>query len=673
MTEHTITFDHESAAVVTTGTLLTDAAVRAGVYITQPCGGQGRCGRCAVQVVGGADVAGGVRRRSTLRLSAEDVAAGYALACQAAIEGDAEIVVPDQDTLERTLTMDRTAVSVQVPAGYDAQRDQSVQRIPLTLPPPSMGDQRDDWSRLQTALRQEFVARQQTGIENLQISLLLLKKIGSVLRGGEWRVTVVLNAEYGIRNTEFPESARLINLLPGHIPDDAPLFGLAIDIGTTTVSVWLVDLMSGQVVAQAAEYNRQIRCGEDVISRVMYANKNKGQAELRELVLQSINTLIERVIQKVSRDQRLEIRDFDPPIPQSPNLQSPIYKATIVGNSVMMHLLLGITADSIRLSPFVTAVNYFPPLTANEMGLNIHPQAEVICLPGVASYVGADITAGVLSSGLDDTQQVTLFMDIGTNGEIVLGCRDWLATCACSAGPAFEGAGVRDGMRATRGAIEEVWIDGRTHEPTLRIIGDSKPRGLCGSGLISLLAEMFLTGVIDKGGHLNQYLASNRIRQREGGWEYVLSWADETWRGEDIAITHVDIDNLIRAKAAVYAGISVLADNVGVPLTSVERVLIGGAFGKYINVEKGIQIGLLPDMPWEQFHFLGNTAVLGAYYALLSQTAQQRINEIAGRMTYIELSADNNFYEAFTSALFLPHTDISHFPSVAEEIMNNEL
>jgi len=241
-------------------------------------------------------------------------------------------------------------------------------------------------------------------------------------------------------------------------------------------------------------------------------------------------------------------------------------------------------------------------------------------------------------------------------------------TCACSAGPAFEGGGVGDGMRATRGAIEAVWIDGRTSEPTLRIIGDDKPRGLCGSGLISLLAEMFLTGVIDKGGHLNQHLDTKRIRQRQNGPEYVVAWAAETWHGRDITITHVDIDNLIRAKAAIYGGMSVLAESVGVPLEMVEQVLVGGSFGKYINVEKGIQIGLLPDVPWENFNFLGNTAVLGAYYALLSQTACQRIREIADRMTYIELSADNSFYEAFTSALFLPHTDRSLFPTVFEQL-----
>ena len=638
MTEYCVSFDQADPVTVSSGALLSEAAVRAGVHIAQPCGGQGRCGRCAVKVE-----EGDVRRRSTLRLSAEDVAQGFALACQSVVTGDVRVMVPEQETLDRHLTADRVAAEVQPPPGYDPQRDQSLQRIYLTLPPPTMDDQRDDWSRLQTAVRQ------QAGITDLKISLPLLQKMGSVLREDGWRVTAVINAE----NSHTP-LATLTDLQSGHVPNDAPLLGLAIDIGTTTVTVWLVDLLTGQVAAQAAEYNRQIQLGEDVISRIIYASKNNGQGELRKLVLQSINTLIERVCQKSSIK----------------NPQSSIFKATIAGNSIMMHLLLGIPAESIRLTPFVTAVNHLPPFTAQEIGLHIHPEASVICLPGIASYVGADITAGVLSSGLDDAVDTTLFMDIGTNGEIVLGSRDWLVTCACSAGPAFEGAGVRDGMRATTGAIEEVWIDGHTYEPTLRIIGEAQPRGLCGSGLISVLAEMFLTGVIDKGGNFNIHLPTKRIRQGENGLEYVLAWAEESWHGKAIAITRVDIDNLLRAKAAIYAGITVLAESVGVPLESTTQVLIGGAFGKYINVEKAVQIGLLPDKPWEQFHFLGNTAVLGAYYALLSQTARQRIEAIAGRMTYIELSADNSFYEAFTSALFLPHTDMSCFPTVAQALLS---
>ncbi len=658
MAEHRITFDDEDPVVVSTGTLLIDAALLAGVNITQPCGSQGRCGRCAVKVV-----EGGIRRRSTLRLSPEDVAEGYALACQSVVEGDAIIHVPDQESLERHLTTDLLAADVAVPAGYDALNDQSLRRVNVTITPPTMDDQRDDWSRLAKAVRES------TGIGKLTISLPLLRRMGTVLRQENWQATAVVAIETPDA-ADSVKTGQLLALTPGHTPVDAPLWGICIDIGTTTVSVWLVDLISGQVAARTAEYNRQIRRGEDVISRVIYAGKNKGQEELRELVLTSINTLIGRACGRAAlHGNAAAAGDNQEDAVTYACAPEQILKATIAGNSIMMHLLLGIPADSIRQSPFVTSMNQLPTLRAGEVGLEIYSEAQILCLPGVASYVGADISAGVLSSGLDDMEEITLFMDIGTNGEIVLGCRDWLVTCACSAGPAFEGAGVSDGMRATRGAIEEVWIDGLTLEPTLRVIGEEKPRGICGSGLISLMAEMFLTGVIDKRGFFNSDLATERVRRVEGGWEYVVSWADETWHGKDIVITRVDIDNLVRAKAAIYAGIAVLAESIGVPLASVQTVLIGGSFGKYINVEKAVQIGLLPDMPWESFHFLGNTAVLGAYYALLDKEARRRINEIAGRMTYIELSADNSFYEAFTSALFLPHTEVERFPSV-EQLMN---
>ncbi|NUQ37617.1 MAG: DUF4445 domain-containing protein [Caldilineales bacterium] len=637
MPTHTVLFDAANAPVhVPTGTLLSEAARLAGIDINQPCGGQGRCGRCAVQVTTGA-----VRRRSSLRLSPEDVAMGYALACQTVVESNVAIHVPPQEKIERRLTTDRTVGEVQAPPGYDPATQQSLRRIPLTLKPPSMEDQTDDWSRLQTALRQA------TGRSEFDISLGLLRRMGGVLRSGDWQVTAILDAPPYDCCPDCP--VRLIDLLPGHAPEPLPLWGAAIDIGTTTVSLWLADLRSGEVKAQVAEYNQQIRRGEDVISRIIFASKNGGDEELRMLVVDTINDLIEQACQRVQAQP------------------ADIYRATVTGNSTMIHLFLGIPASSIRLSPFVTALNDVPALTAAEIGLNLHPAATVDCLPGVASYVGADISAGVLASGLDDSEQVTLFMDVGTNGETVLGNNEWLVTCACSAGPAFEGAGVRDGMRATKGAIEEVWIDGHTCEPTCRVIGNIKPRGLCGSGLISLLAEMFITGVVDKGGHINTRLDTPRVRVGEhgAGPEYVIAWAAETAHGQDIVITHVDIDNLLRAKAAIYAGFTVMAESVGVPLEMVERVLIGGSFGKYINVEKAIQIGLLPDMPWDKFHFLGNTSVLGAYRALLDRSAHGRVQDIASRMTYIELSADNRFYEAFTSALFLPHTDLNKFPSVA--------
>ncbi|MDI6768851.1 MAG: ASKHA domain-containing protein [Anaerolineales bacterium] len=634
--EHTVSFQiaetgKSATAKVPTGSLLVEALHEAGVEIGQPCGGQGRCGRCIVQVT-----EGNIRRRSALRLSVEDIADGYALACQSVIEGDLLVFVPPQEKIARRMTSDRVATEVKVPENYDFRWSQRIRRVNLSLNPPNMDDQTDDLARLQTALRT------QANIGQTDCSLALLRRIGVILREAEWQVTAILDMASG--DSDAP--ARLIDLRPGPTDEDTPLWAAAIDIGTTTVTFWLVDLVTGQVKMQIAEYNSQIARGEDVVSRIVYASKEGGGEEMQSRVVDTINSLAETAC------KRLKI--------SAPE----VIKAALVGNSTMIHLLLGVPAASIRLSPFITAVNHPPLITAREIGLRINPEATVDCLPGVASYVGADITAGVLSSGVDLSDNITLFLDVGTNGEMVLGNRDWLVTCACSAGPAFEGAGVVDGMRAMEGAIEEVWINGETFEPSYRVIGGGKPRGICGSGLISLLAEAFLTGVLDKAGNVNTSLKTRRVRESEHGGEYVVAWGAETEDGDDIVISRVDVDNLLRAKAAIYAGYTVLADQVGVSLADVHKMLIGGSFGKYINVEKAVQIGLLPDMPWERFEFLGNTAVRGAYYALLDWQARDRVAEIARRMTYIELSADNTFYDAFMSAMFLPHTDMSKFPTV---------
>jgi uncharacterized 2Fe-2S/4Fe-4S cluster protein (DUF4445 family) len=639
MTEYTVKFDTASESVtVPNGTLLSEAASLAGVKINQPCGGQGRCGRCAVKVE-----SGNVRRRSTLRLSAEDVDDGYALACQTVVEGNVEVTVPPQEAIRRRLTTDRTAVAIKVPEAYSAEMVQSMCRVVLNLSAPSVDDQTDDWSRLQAALRQQTTLHQQENISDVEIPLSQLQKLGATLREGDWHVTVTLDVP-------IPGAAKrpthLINVQPGRIDDYAPLWGIAVDIGTTTVSVWMVDLISGEVKAQVAEYNGQIARGEDVISRIIYDGKKKDH-ELRGLVTETINVLLDRACKKVKAKP------------------SDIVKATITGNSIMIHLLLGIPADSIRHAPFITALNQVPRMTGRDVLLNTHPEASVHCMPGVASYVGSDISAGVLSSGMDDTEKISLFIDVGTNGEMVLGNNEWLVTCACSAGPALEGGSVLDGMRATTGAIEEIWISD-DHETSFRVIGETKPLGICGSGLISLLAEAFLTGVLDKGGNVDVTLPTARTRDGEHGPEYVVVWADETEHGRDIVITRVDIDNLLRTKASIYAGFTVLAESVGIPMEMIEQMIIGGSFGQYINVEKAVEIGLLPDMPWENFHFLGNTSVRGSYMALIDENQREKIADIAARMTYIELSADNTFYDAFTSALFLPHTDLSLFPTVQE-------
>ena len=589
---------------------------------------------------------GAIHRPPNRRFSADDLAKGYALACQATIQGDATIYVPPQK-IERKLETDKTARRVRVPLAYDALRDQPLRKVVVTVTQPALSDQTDDWSRLKREL-----ARQH-GIEGVTIELPALRGLSAALREGKWTVTLVVEMDRWDAPGGPP---RVVDILPGDRVES--LWGAAIDIGTTTNVVWLVDLLSGGVMAQVADYNGQIARGEDVISRVIYASKGKGEDkgkglfELQDLVMQTLNRLLaQAALQVGTRPEE-------------------IYRAVVAGNSIMMHLFTGLQPESIRLMPFVTTVNHVPTLRGHELGLRVCADAAVDCLPGIASYVGADITAGVLSSGMCEGDKLALFIDVGTNGEIVLGDCTWLIACACSAGPAFEGAGVFHGMRATQGAIEEVWIDPQTYEPTVQVIGPQgeKPRGMCGSGLIGLMAEMFVTGIVDKGGNVNVNLPTERTRAGPHGGEYVVAWGTEAATGEDIVITDVDVENLMRAKAAIYAGFSVLASSVGMTIANVEQVLIGGAFGQYINIEKAVQIGLLPDAPWENFHYMGNTSVQGAYLALLSREARQRVVDIANMMTYLELMADNSFFEAFNAAMFLPHTDESQFPTVVAQL-----
>lgn len=627
MVNHQVHFEPTGQTVeVKHGALIAHAAEAAGIEIHVPCGGQGRCGRCAVVVTDG-----NARRRSTMRLSAQDLEHGYALACQTVVEGDLEVFVPPQEEITRHLTTEKTAAKVSVPFEYDWRVHQTIGKYFVELTPPDLSDNTDDLARLERELaRQHEVTR-------VKAPLPVLRTLARTLRDADWRITAVID-----RSEEQP---RLVDVLSGD--QTGSLYGAAVDIGTTTVTVYLVDLLTGAVVETAADYNGQIKRGEDVISRIVYASKSDGNlAELQILVANTINQLVERV----TRRRKFEPRD--------------IFKMTIVGNSTMVHILLGLPPEPIRLTPYITTVNHPPRSLASEMNLNIHPQAAVDVLPGVASYMGADISAGVLSSGTADANAVTLFLDIGTNGEMVMGNREWLVSCACSAGPAFEGAGVFDGMRATTGAIEEVWINTQTYEPTVRVIGGGKPKGLCGSGLISLIAEMFITGVTDKAGNINLTLPTPRVRTGEHGAEYVIAWASETDTGRDIVITKPDIDNLLRAKAAIYAGYVTLAQSVGMTMGDIEQMLIGGSFGQYLNIEKAVEIGLLPDLSWDRFKFLGNTAARGAYMALLRRDARDGIAEIAKKMTYLELAADNSFTDQFMAALFLPHTDMAQFPSV---------
>ena len=624
---------------VPAGTVLSDAIEQAGLQINLPCGGQGRCGRCKARVESGS-----VRRRSITRLSGAELAQGWVLTCQTLIEEDDLVVeLPPQDEMivRRIPTEERKAPAVAQPVKCDWETDPSLRHYYLDIAPPTLSDNTADFDRLLRALRQRDAK-----IENTSMALPLLRRLANSLRDANWKVTATVEF-HDWTTTNGHRQTRLVNIAAGHHADS--LFGIAIDIGTTSNVVYLVDLINGRIIDTATEYNRQIACGEDIISRIVYARRKGGLEYLQELVINTLNELIERLV------ERNNIQTTD------------IHRATVAGNTTMLHLFLAMNPEPIRLEPYIPTIIHPMPVLATELGLNINPDAKVDCLPAVGSYVGADITAGVLTSQMHRDEELTLFIDVGTNGEMVLGNSDWLITCACSAGPAFEGSGVHSGMRATEGAIEEVWIDHRTGEPAYDTIGNTPARGLCGSGIIGLLAELFVSGLLTKGGRFNTLVETPRIREGEHGAEYVVAWKDETAdQMDDIVLTEVDVANLLRAKAAIYAGFSTLARSVGIELSDVQRVLIGGAFGKHLNIEKAIQIGLLPDMPHERFQFLGNTSVQGAYASLLCADLRREVIDIANMMTYLELSADNTFTEEFMSAMFLPHTRLDTFPSVAE-------
>jgi uncharacterized 2Fe-2S/4Fe-4S cluster protein (DUF4445 family) len=621
---------------VPAGTLLEDAISEAGLRVALPCGGQGRCGRCAVEVREGS-----VRRRSTLRLGEEDLTRGYALACQTIVNSDATIWIPPErervDLLEGERKADKTAVATFL---CDHHSRPWVSRYRVVMPSPTTVDNIPDLERLQRELTRQFDLPRVTG------TLTALNNLPYVIREEEWAVTAEVE--------RFPspcvtDAYRLLDVLPDRARRSA--LGLAVDIGTTTVEAYLGNLSTGQLVDQASEYNRQMTRGEDVISRILYARDPKRRGELQELVISTVNSLIDEMLLR----QGLTPEDLT--------------FVTVAGNTTMTHLFLGLRPDYIRLEPYVPAAGMYVPVLANRLGLHAHPEAHVDCLPGVGAYVGGDITAGVLRTGMHEDERVTLFIDIGTNGEMVLGNSEWLISCACSAGPAFEGAGAASGVRAVKGAIDEVWIDPRTLQPTFSTLGDAPPVGICGSGMISLLGEMRITGVIDKSGSIAAEGRSDRVRRGEKGLEYVVAWAETSAEDTgDIVLTETDIQNLLRAKASIYAGATVLCDSVGMQMGDVERVLIGGGFGRHIDVAKAIDIGLLPDLPWERFTYLGNTSIQGAYEALTCREHRVQADELAGKMTYLELSVDNHFMEAFTSALFIPHTDESLFPSVSRAL-----
>ncbi len=625
MSSHIVVFLPDGACLeVESGRTILEAANAAGVPIDSSCGGQGACGKC--KVIASLGRPGG--KRGDL-VSKEEVEEGVALACQATVVDDLVVEVPlESQRGELQILMGRAE-----PSEVVGEADTLLAaRVPLALVSPEQETEASDDERLLAGVREA------TG-ENfceIGVDLPALRALPEVARASGWKVGALVG--------DFDGRGRVFGVEPRR---DGETYGLAVDIGTTTVVVHLIDLSTQGFVEACASLNDQVAYGEDVISRIIHAQEHDGGlVELRRAVRATINRCVREVMEAhgVRRDE--------------------IVGAACAGNTVMTHLLLGIDPAAIRREPYVPALRTVPTLRAAEVGLDIHPEAPVYLVPCVSSYVGGDITAGVVATALGESPRLTLFLDMGTNGEMVVGNQEWMMCCSCSAGPAFEGSGVEYGMYATVGAIERLSYDGETDGVEYMTIGEARPRGICGSGLVDALATLLRAGVIDRAGRINLGFPSRRVRVRNERPEFVFVWGEDVGRSDDISLGEDGIQNLIRSKAAVYAGAETLLDSLGLEAGQVEQILVAGAFGNYLDAQSAVTIGLLPDVPLERIRFVGNTAVTGARLALLGRRARQRMAESAGRMINFELSVVPGYMDRYVSGLFLPHTDLHRFPSV---------
>lgn len=630
MTRHTIRFLPENQEVtVAEGESFLQAAPLAGIPVRASCGGKGTCGRCRMIVREGA-----VRQVQTGKLSPAELAAGHVLACQTFPEEGVVVEVPEETRLAKHQVL--LADGPEGEAGALPELDPLFQKIPLQLAVPTLEYSPDDAGNLLAALRQR------TGLTDVRIDYELIKELPLIVRQGDWRVTVSVADLKGC-----PEGCpKVVAVAPGWKKES--YYGLAVDVGTTTVVAALVELGTGRTAAVKGAYNQQAVYGDDVISRIVYAVEQKnGREALQKAVVKTINELIGQLLAQTGLSRQ------------------DIYAVVCAGNTTMTHLLLGIYPDYLRLEPYTPGVFSPPPVSAAGLGLQVNDRAQVYCLPAIASYVGGDVIAGARVIAIDRAEELTLFIDVGTNGEMVLGNREWLLACACSAGPAFEGSGLRHGMRATPGAIERVEIDPATGEPAYHTVGYRKPLGICGSGLIDLLSALLEAGLIDRSGQFQDSGRTPRLREGEEGPEYVLVWAEEAGSGQDIVISEAEIKNLLRSKAAIFAGIKTMLKKVAIPLEAIEQVYIAGGFGRYINIRDAVAIGMFPDLPAEKYRYIGNSSLKGAKMVLLSRRVRDEVEELAKKITYLELSAGKDFFDEFVSAMFLPHTDLSLFPSLA--------
>lgn len=634
--KHTIEFHPDNITVTAEeGENLLSVAASAGVYIHAYCGGDGVCGKCKVKIDEGEVYAD----KTTLKK--EEWKEGVRLACQATVKSDLKITIPEmisdgRKALKRKPKTTRTisARSLDTLIGtWDV--DPPVTKLFLELSPPTLEDNVSDMQRVMRGINQARPGKREPSYDHPE----LIRELSAVLRESDWRITLLL-----LQGKDEGEPDRIIDVEPGDTT--ARLYGLAVDIGTTTCSGVLVDLNTGEVVAEASGYNAQIRYGEDVISRIIYAGRGGGLRALQDRVVSTINNIIEDICRKVII---------------SPADISYIMAA---GNTVMSHLLLGLDPKYIRQAPYVPSVSQFPLTKAAALGIHAHPSVRLFLYPCIASYVGGDIVSGVHACQMVKSEEISLFIDIGTNGEIVVGNQDWMVCAACSAGPAFEGGGIKYGMRASNGAIENFHIHPETYDPMIVTIGRIKPSGICGSGLISIVSELLEARVIDQQGKFNRNLDQSRIREGVDGWEYVLAWSQDSLLGEDIVITEVDLDNLMRAKGAMYAGYQTLLSSVGLGFEDLDRVIMAGNFGAFIDLERAICIGLLPDIDRDRFYYLGNASMLGCQISLTDVKRFRERVQVRQLITNMELSENPEFMTYYMASLFLPHTDMSLFPSV---------
>ncbi|NOZ68742.1 MAG: DUF4445 domain-containing protein [Deferribacteres bacterium] len=606
------------------GRSVLEALNEAEIYLTSSCGGKGTCGKCKIIIRSGR-----VESKSKMKLSQEELDKGYALACRTFPSEDILIEIPKESmlTVEGKIATGKSKDLQELLRSTGAEIEPIADRTVLDLPPPSLDDNISDLERL----KRELLTKR---LGCLRVPFRFLANLAKTVRKENWKITLC--------TVHSEDCDEITNIFPGD--KKTPRYGIAVDIGTTTIVVYLVDLSNGELVDVASIYNSQIRFGDDVITRIVNATEHNELKNLHKAVISDINILVSLL----RKSHHIGVDSID--------------CLVVAGNTTMTHFFLGLDPSSIREEPYIPTANIFPLAYAGELGIRLNPNMPVYSFPCVASYMGGDIVSGVLAAGMHKKEELSIFIDIGTNGEIVIGNREWMVSAACSAGPCFEGSGIKHGMRATDGAIEYVKIDRQTLEPEIKVIGENAlPMGICGSGMIDAVSEMFLSGILDQKGRLRKGVSS-RIREGEDGPEFVVCSGD----GGDIVLTEPDIENIIRAKAAIYAGFSTLLKEVGFTFDDVHRVYIAGGFGKFLDIEKAVILGMLPELPKERFEYLGNTSITGAYLCILSRRLRAEAEDISRKMAYIELSVSHSFMDEYVSGLFIPHTNINAFPHVKE-------